>query len=153
MQDPAEVDPDKHVYLRDSGVNRHFGEWKYCLMHMLLQAYIEDRESPQEEPAEVKEHTTRLLDRDNTIKAFAEERIQKSEDSKVVLLSKGVYAEYQKHCRALKIEAVRKDVFEEELSKYLGTPMIKKSGSIRNLWRGFVLVCEEVEERSECQIE
>lgn len=81
VENEEDVDVKNNKYLIDPHVEVNFPRWKYAFMKMLIDAQKES----VIEPIEVKEHTNKLIDRDNTVKKFVETRIMKSKDKKELL--------------------------------------------------------------------
>lgn len=134
VHDASQLNAQQHVYLIDSNVDANFDTWKYWFMHMLIDAYCD---GPDDEPDVVKEHTFKLLDRDDTVKNYTEDRIVQSSNDKDVLLLKDVYADYLWYCTNARLQPVKKAVFEEDLSKCLKSNMVQRTAKHRKFWYGF----------------
>ena len=133
VSDTKQVCEEKNVHLVDTNIDSNFKRWKLAFIYMLFEKANEELI----EPEEVKEHTKRLMDRDNITKAYIEDRIVKSEDPKKVLLSKDVYLDFVFFCKENNIEAVKKDVLENDISTAINCQITQKSGNLRNFWRGW----------------
>lgn len=74
----------------------------------------------------------RILERDNVMKTFVDEAIEKTGDKKDYITLNDVYETYVK---IMKRDAMRKNAFEEEIQLVLG-PYIKKRKFARKFWQG-----------------
>jgi hypothetical protein len=131
VENANEVDEEQNIYLGDKDVERNFNTWRYVLMRLL----IEVSKINVPEPPEVTEHTKKLLERDNAVKTFVDDAIQKTDNKRDILTFSEIYEEYAKR---YKKDAMSKTTFEEEIQTVLGA-YILKSTKYRKLWRGYKL--------------
>lgn len=98
-----QLDAEKNIYLLNPEVDSNFKKWRAALIYMLLEKASEELV----EPEEVKEHTQKLMDRDNITKSYIEDRIIKSADPKKLLLLKDVYMDFVVFCNENNLDAAK----------------------------------------------
>ena len=130
--------PEARVFLKDKGVTAKFAEWRLCLMKRILETLDTHAD---EEPDEVKEHTAKLIEREDVLSQFVKDRVERAADPKAVLKRADLWIQYGDYCRG-KHAALKFTVFNAEIERHLGEPH-KKSGGVSNFWRGFKLATPE----------
>lgn len=141
----SEVDPKKHHYLRDWQVDRKFDEWKYCLMKTLI-GYSN---MTVETPLAVTEHTKRYQERENVMKKFVEEAIEKTGNVKDYVKQTDLYKMYVSYCRENNICPLKKELAFDDFHTELDEELFKaKTNGLTNVWRCYRVkdVLEEVYE-------
>jgi len=132
VADVNEVDTSKNIYMLDPNVSINFTRWKLAFIYMLM----EMQDIPLIEPEEVKEHTKNLMERDNLIKAYIEDRLVEG-SSESILTSKQIYQDYLSYCRDNNIsDHVKRDVLETDITTQMRTPFILRNKTHRRFWKG-----------------
>ena len=127
------MNPTANVYLLDSSIHGNFKYWKAAFLYMLMQKADDELV----EPAEVTEHTKLLIDRDNIIKLYVEERIKES-TSDSILTSKMVCSDYLDYWKENNItDIVKRDVLETDISVLFRSLITLTSKTHRGFWKGF----------------
>jgi phage/plasmid-associated DNA primase len=127
VEKEADVNESKNIYLMDTGVEKYFDAWKFALMRMLIEISKEEIK----EPEEVLIHTKRILERDNVLKRFVEENIEKTDNKRHSITFDELFEVYKGR---VKRDALSKGAFEEEMLMMLG-PYSNRSRNCRKLWR------------------
>ena len=129
-----EVDEENYKFLRDMGVDKKFDEWRYCFMRLLIE--FDDREV--QTPEAVQEHTKSYLDRENTIKTFLDETVQKTEnvDNKITLTD--LYERYTMYCKSLGMTPIKRSMFKDDIRNNLDERCYKdRTTSSRDVWSNY----------------
>jgi phage/plasmid-associated DNA primase len=126
VEKEADVNESKNIYLMDSGVEKYFDDWKFAFMRMLIEISKEDIK----EPDEVLFHTKRILERDNVMKRFVEEVIEKTDNKRNTITFDDLFDIYKNR---VKRDALSKGAFEEEMLIMLG-PYNTRASHSRKVW-------------------
>ncbi len=127
---PLVGSPNVHVI--DKEVEKRFAVWKMCLMRRVLEAAV-----AAQDPEDVVEHTRRLVEREDVIAQFVHDVFVTTDCKTDILKREDVWAEYIMYCKG-KHATMKYHEFNDEIVRMLGEPT-KKSGNLRNFWRGMVV--------------
>lgn len=136
VEDPG-LDPAAHVYPLDKTVDKSFKLWRFALMKRIL-ALAATPDSASEPPA-VREHTRRLIQREDAISAFIAANVDRTANPKDVLRRQTLRARYIDVCSNNKQRPIKFSEFNDEVALRLGLP-IAKSDALSNFWRGMKLL-------------
>lgn len=137
VDNPADVNEAENKYLVNEEVDSRFKEWRAGLMKMLLDIADEKVDTPEE----VLLHTSKYLSRENTIKGFVNEKIEKTNHQEDFIQLSEVYAAYKEYCKENGQAIMAKKVFDDEIHLNLDECCFRaKSNSVRNIWRGYKLI-------------
>jgi phage/plasmid-associated DNA primase len=141
-----EVDKSKNRYLRDWDIEKKFEDWRYVMMKVL----IEYSNKVISIPREVDEHTKKYLDRENIMKRFIEETIERTDDVKDYIKQTELYNSYVAYCKAEGVQTLKKDLVYDDLHNILDEDLFRaNSNGMKKVWRCYRLKmddCEIIEE-------
>jgi phage/plasmid-associated DNA primase len=145
-----EVDKLKNRYLRDWDIEKKFEDWRYVMMRVL----IDYSNKIIGIPREVDEHTKKYLDRENIMKRFLEETIERTDDPNDNIRQTELYQCYKDYCKENGYISMKADLAYDDFHNHLDETKFKsRSKTARNYWieYRFRNIITEMETGDKCQ--
>eukprot|EP00798_Chlamydomonas_sp_ICE-L_P017709 gene17709-24068_t len=131
-----------NVHIMDKEVGTKFPVWRMCLMRRIIEA-----PASAPDPADVVEHTRRLVEREDVMAQFVKDVVVTTDCKTDILKREDAWEEYIMYCKG-KHATLKYHEFNDEIARVLGEPT-KKSGNLRNFWRGMVVYDQPYEQHAE----
>jgi phage/plasmid-associated DNA primase len=135
----ASLEPStaRSVFPLDKTIDRHFPRWRFALMKLILR--VAGEPDADGDPPAVREHTQRLIQREDAMSAFVLANVAKTGCRRDVLRRQDLWARYLQACSQANQKPVKYSEFSDEVGLRLGPPLLK-SNRLSNFWRGMRIV-------------